>query len=163
MKEGWIYICFDPKDISICKIGMTNRPVHTRIAETTTNPHYTLFCAYKVPPHEAKWAENIIHKKIMETGVRRIFHKEKSRKSEWFEINAFKASKYIEWLYTHLFAGDFYSEEDYATGQPTQFKNVKYIPEDTHPADYNQLQRIHDQYLMNAQKRQQIDIDSFLY
>ncbi|MBM4973520.1 hypothetical protein HYO27_22435 [Vibrio parahaemolyticus] len=38
----------DPKDISICKIGMTKRELYARMTETT-NPDYIVFTAYQVP------------------------------------------------------------------------------------------------------------------
>ncbi len=48
-ERGWIYLCYDPRNLSETKIGTTTRPLWARAWETTTNPYYTLFAAFHIP------------------------------------------------------------------------------------------------------------------
>lgn len=45
--EGWIYIAYDYRDLTMAKIGITKRPIFDRIFQSTTNPCYMLFAAFR--------------------------------------------------------------------------------------------------------------------
>lgn len=47
--RGWIYLCYDARDLTQTKIGNTTRPLWSRAWETTTNPYYTIFAAFHIP------------------------------------------------------------------------------------------------------------------
>ena len=46
---GWVYLGYDYKRLGETKIGITTRPIFTRISESPTNPYYVLFAAFHVP------------------------------------------------------------------------------------------------------------------
>lgn len=157
--KGWIYICVDLKDISICKIGMTRRELYSRVTETT-NPHYVVFAAYKVPENESFAIERYIHRDLGRFGIERQSHRMTGRDSEWFAINAAEAIKLLDWTLTHCLEGVSWSFE---TDRPANYENIRYIPNEFLPGDFCVLQRLHLNYLNEIESRDRIDVERWLY
>ncbi|WP_330944128.1 GIY-YIG nuclease family protein [Vibrio diabolicus] len=157
--RGWIYICVDPKDISICKIGMTKRELYARMTETT-NPDYIVFAAYQVPEDEARAIEKYVHRDLSRFGIDRQSHRMTGRDSEWFAINAVEATKLLEWSLSHCLEDSSWCFE---INRPLFNKNVRYIPKDLIPADFSVLRSLNDEYLNEIKRRDEIDVDRWLY
>jgi hypothetical protein len=157
--RGWIYICVDPKDISICKIGMTRRELYSRVTETT-NPHYVVFAAYKVPEDEALAIERYVHRDLERFSIERQSHRMTGRNSEWFAINSAEAIKLLDWTLSHCLEDASWCSE---TDRPSNYENIRYIPNEFLPADYHVLQRIHQSYLNEIESRDRIDVERWLY
>ncbi|MDQ0045405.1 GIY-YIG nuclease family protein [Variovorax boronicumulans] len=84
---GWIYIAYDARCLDMCKIGFTRGPLWSRFAQTTANPWYVLFAAFKIPPEdhgEIAKIEKFFHRKIYEAPIQHLMSNESS---EWFPVS----------------------------------------------------------------------------
>lgn len=158
-QRGWIYICVDPKDISICKIGMTRRGLYERATETT-NPHYIVFTAYKVPEDEAHQIEKYVHRDLSRFDIDREAHSLSGRNSEWFSINAVQAIELLNWTLTHCLDNVSY---DLDANRPSNYDEIRYTPPELLPADQNVLNRLQQEYLAKRQSRGTTDVVNWLY
>lgn len=157
--RGWIYICVDPKDTSICKIGMTRRELYVRVTETT-NPHYIIFAAYKVPEDEALEIEKYVHRDLGRYNVQREDHSLSRRKSEWFSISAVEAIKLLDWSLSHCL-DDVSWDGD--INRPSNYENIRYIPSYLQPGDQTVLNELHEEYLDKIKRRRNLNVDGSLY